>query len=124
MLADVRPMPKDEIIKVMRKMKRKANRINCDVREDGQWFMNINWDSWMPGSWRFTSMGRYLGSDKLQWVSLEYYPPFGGNIRFDVCISRSDKDIPKVEEVFDIYHGLLVKYGGLGKNRVSYFERL
>ena len=123
MLCDVRSMPKNEILPLMKKMKRKANKRDCDVRQDGRWYMNINWDN-TSSNWKFTSSAGYCGVGKVGFIYIEYYPPSGGNVRFDANVNRNDKDVPGVDEILDIYHELLVKYGGWGKNRISHFEKL
>ncbi len=132
MMCDVRKMPADEIMPILYKIQREANFQNCDIKhdnEDNVWFMHITDDNcWLPGSrhWRFDSMAHGNLSGNIVGFNMEYYPPNGGNVRFDARIGSENSALSddQIREAIKIYRELLIKYGHAGKNTVSRFENL
>jgi hypothetical protein len=103
-------------------IKSRGKRSTDVTHDDGQWFMeikgvngwrasitatNFNFDSQDPETYPLTEH---------TYAYLDFYPPNGGNIRFDVCVYA--KQYPLVLQ--DIAQ-MLLKHGGAGKNRVGYF---
>lgn len=121
MLCDVRSMPKDEIIKVLRKINKFANKKNCDIiKSDNKIYLTVKYSSFFSG-WRFECS--YF-SDSL---FLEYYPPNGGLVRFDAVVrinEYSDVSVEDSKECFTIINSLIDKYSNAGKNTIEYFEKL
>ncbi|MDD5650462.1 MAG: hypothetical protein PHF86_08620 [Candidatus Nanoarchaeia archaeon] len=134
MMCDIRKMPAGEVLPILHKMQREANTQNCDIKfddEDHVWFIQITNDScWLAGSkdWRFDASAR--GGDlsgNISWFFMSYYPPSGGNVRFDANVGGSFStitDSKQISEAIEIYKELLVKYGHAGKNTIARFEDL
>lgn len=131
MFVNVKKMPVHEILPLMQKLEKAVNDSNCAVSHDDEddiWYVNINWDN-DRSDWKMTSHGKGRLSMYEIWV--EYYPPKGGNLRFDFCVSCVSKNevfanIPdeEIKEVLRIYTMFVTKFGHAGKDSVSCFEQL
>ena len=150
-MCDVRPMHPDDVMPMWHKVSRYLK--DADYKyddEDHLWFISIGFDG--GSQWRFSSTahgvrldpraaqeaGRFAVDWTRVWITLSYYPPNGGRVRFDASIDARDMSNPQVVNTMTLsgnynlhfpdlvreYCTALVNYGHLGKNRLAYFEKL
>lgn len=121
MMCDVRQMHADDVQPTWDFIKRKVKYLIDVTHDDGRWFMAIKGTTWRAslncGGFDFESMDQEnYPLTKHSFAYLDFYPPGGGNIRFDVCVNM--KQHPKI--MAEIAQMLIV-HGGAGKNRVAFF---
>ena len=122
---DIRKIHEDDILPLFKKIENNIS--ECDIRSENQrtWFLNINLDNiGLPsGEWTFVST-IYMDAqtNEVNRVSFSYLPPNGGHIRFDGFVGFVNH--PEFKELQGKIENWLVKYGGMGKNRLSHFENI
>jgi hypothetical protein len=135
MMCDVRRLHDDDVMPLWKRVRRWRFLSSVSIDwEDREYFLSIN-----TGLWRFESHGRGFQFHEDGTVSsdnaiifIEYYPPFGGNVRFDKQIAARDvsdcpsrwhapKDDPLYVHIscsnptiVQEYGEMLSKYGRLG----------
>lgn len=117
-MCDVRQMHADDVQPTWDFIKSRLKLAEIDVtQDDGRWFMGIKRTAWRAsmniGGFDFSATDPRT---QHAFAYLDFYPPNGGNIRFDVCVNM--KLHPEI--LADIAQ-LLIEHGGAGKNRVQYF---
>lgn len=122
-MLDIRKMPKVEGELVLNKVLFMATDRNTNIRfddEDAEWTVHVQ----MSDGSRFNGHGRGTVNDGvMSCLYLEYYPPRGGNIRFDLKVSRDNATEVDIS-IINRFNALLIKHGGSGKTFVNQFEDL
>lgn len=120
---DIRKMPKHEAMLVLNKVFTLATMKNTDIRfddEESDWYVTMN----MSDGSRFVGNGRGTVNDGVDdYLYLEYMPPKGGHIRFDLKVVK--KESAELDtQIINKFNDLLMKFGGSGKTFVKQFENL
>jgi hypothetical protein len=154
MMCDVRKLPIEEILPVTRKIAKHINDVRYDD-DDITFGANIDSNGWVKfgANWHAHGYGRTESQFNIEWdfntlgietnvqgkpiphFRLEYYPPNGGNIRFDyyvdaikrVIVNGWAKTIIADDynlECCQLLNKALIDNKSLGFNCVSAFEDL
>jgi hypothetical protein len=120
-MCDVRQMHADDVQPTWDFIKSKLLSKIDVTQDDGRWFMEIKGTNWRAslnaGCFDFESTDQETYPlTKHSFAYLDFYPPNGGNIRFDVCVNVKQHPVIMAEIA-----QMLIKHGGAGKNRVQYF---
>jgi hypothetical protein len=120
-MCDVRQMHADDVQPTWDFIKSKLLSKFDVTQDDGRWFMEIKGTNWRAslntGGFDFESTDQETYPlTPHSFAYLSFYPPSGGNIRFDTCVNM--KLHPGI--MAEIAQ-MLIKHGGAGKNRVGYF---